>query len=139
MNIKENGREIITNEIDYALKRMEKTENPEEKLYFFSATYAMIQRVFNIQYDPELIYAHFILSETYKALQGRIKLIEQGRDRLIPLTEEHFTTLCNLTKELVQKMKDEKDIDKILKKFVLLTYSTSGNGYYLHEKGLLKI
>jgi hypothetical protein len=139
MNIKENGREIIIKEIDYALKRMEETENPEEKLYFFSAIYAMIQRVFNIQYDSNLIYAHFILNETYKALQGRFKAIEQGADRLVPLTEEHFTTLHNLTKELLQNFIDEKNIDETLKKFVLLAYSTTGNGYYLFQKRLLKL
>ena len=139
MNISDNFREIIIKEIKYVVDKMNKSPNPEEKLYFFSGVYAIIQRVLNFEYDSDLIYTHFILRETYTALNGRLQAIKKGAETLIPLDEEHFKKLSLITGELAKKIEAKGDINSTLKRFTILSYSTTGNGRYLKEKGLLKI
>lgn len=134
-----NFRELIVKEIDYAVNRMKQTSDGEEKLYYFSAIPGIIQRVYNLEYDSDLVYMHFILQETYKAFLARFKAIQQGGERIIPLFEEHFEKLATFSKELATRINEKKGIDDMLKKFVLLLYTTTGNGYYLTQKGLLEI
>ena len=138
MNISDNSREIIIKEINYVLNKMEECSNIEEKLYYFSGVYSMIQRIFNLEYDSDLVFAHLILFQTYNLFRQRLDAIKT-KQLLIPLSEEQFNNLTKITKELVKKIEEKKEIDNTLKKFVILSYSTTGNGYYLFQKGLLKI
>jgi len=139
MNISDNFRDIIVKEINYAVNRMDTSSGKEEKLYYFSAVYSVIQRIFNLEYDLDLVYAHSILRETYNAFLQRLQSIMKGGETLIPLNEEHFEKLTIITKELAKKIEEKKNIDNTLKKFTILSYTTTGNGYYLFQKGLLKI
>jgi len=139
MDIGDNFRYIVVNEISYAVNKMEESSSWEEKLYYFSAVYSVINRIFNLEYDSDLIYAHSILQETYNAFSQRIRAILKGGETLIPLDEEHFERLITITKELSNKIEEKKNIDNTLKKFAILSYATTGNGYYLLQKGLLKI
>jgi len=138
MNISDNSKEIIVKEINFAVSMMNESSNVEEKLYYFSGVYSMIQRIFNLEYDSDLIYAHFILRETYNAFLQRLGAIKAGQT-LIPLSDEQFEKLISLTKELEKKIENKKDINATLKELAILSYTTSGNGYYLVQKGLLKI
>jgi len=138
MNISENSRNIIVEEINYVVKQMEQSSTGEEKLFYFSAIFSMIQRIFNLEYDSDLVYMHFILNGAYHSFFQRIQAIKAG-ETLIPLEEEHFEKLIAITKELAKKMGENKSIDSTLKKLAILSYTTSGNGYYLLQKGLLKI
>jgi len=138
MNISDNSKDIIVKEINYVVNQMEQCSTEEEKLYYFSGVHSMIQRIFNLEYDSELVYAHFILSEAYNAFLQRLGAIKAGQT-LILLSEEHFRKLITITKELAKKIEEKKNIDSTLKKLALLSYTTTGNGYYLFQKGLLKI
>jgi len=139
MNISNNSRDMIVKEINYVVNQMEQSPTESEKLYYFSGVYTMIQRIFNLEYDSGLVYAHFILSETYNAFLNRLQAITRGGETQIPLTDEHFEKLIMITKELAHKIDNKEDIDDTLKKLVLLSYTTTGNGYYLLRKGLLRI
>jgi len=134
-----NATDLLVKEFKYATKNMENAQGPSEILYYFSAVYAVIQRIFNIEYDSSLVYAHFILNETYKAFTARLQATQEGKDTVVSLTGEHFEKLIAATKELAKKIQTNKEIDETLKRFVLLLYSTPGNGYYLLKKGILKI
>ena len=138
MDISDNHRDIITKEINYVMNQMEKCSSGEETLYYFSGIYSVIQRLFNLEYSSDLIYMHSILLETYNAFSQRFQAIKAGQT-LIPLSEEQFKNLTIITKELAKKIEEKKEINNTLKKFVILSYSTTGNGYYLLQKGLLKI
>lgn len=138
MNISDNSRDIIVEEINYVVNHMEQSSTGEEKLFYFSGVYSVIQRIFNLEYDSDLVYAHFILNGTYLSFFQRLQAIKQG-EMLIPLDEEHFGKLTAITEELAKKIKEKKNIDSTLKKLAILSYATLGNGYYLFQKGLLKI
>lgn len=139
MDISDNFRKEIVKEIGYIVTKMDKSQNPEEKLYYFSGVHSIIQRIFNLEYNPNLIYAHFVLLQTYNAFNARLQAILKGGEMLIPLNKEHFDKLSKITKELAKKINGKEDIDETLKKFAILSYTTTGNGYYLQQKGLLKI
>ena len=56
----------------------------------------------------------------------------------IPIYDDHFENLISLIKDLALKIDKDEKFDEIMKKFCLLAYSTTGNGFYLFQKGLLK-
>ena len=138
MNISANSRDIIVQEIIYVVNQMEQSSTREEKLFYFSGVSSVIQRIFNLEYNSDLVYAHFILNGTYVSFLQRLQAIKQG-ETVIPLDEEHFGKLTAITEELAKKIKEKKNIDSTLKKLAILSYATLGNGYYLFQKGLLKI
>ena len=51
MNMSDNFRELIIKEIKYVVDKMNKSPSGEEKLYFFSGVYAIIQRVLNFEFN----------------------------------------------------------------------------------------
>ena len=138
MDISDNLRDIITKEINYVVNQMEKCSSGEEILYYFSGIYSVIQRLFNLEYSSDLIYMHSILLETYNAFRQRFEAIKAGQT-LIPLSEEQFKKLITITKKLAKNIEKKGDINNVLKEFAVLAYTTTGNGYYLVRKGLLKI
>jgi hypothetical protein len=139
MAISDENRKIIVDEIKFAVKQMDANKEKIQKLYYFSAVYGIFHRIYNIQYDPGLVYAHFILRSTHDAFQSRLKAIEVGQDTTVALSAEQFSKISALSKQLANNFAKNKEIDSILKKFAILLYSTTGNGYYLMKKGTLKI
>lgn len=139
MKISDRHRTIIVEEIEYVVKNMAQSELSTQKLYYFSAVYGVVQRIYNIEYDDDLVYLHFILKSTYDSIHQRYEAIKQSGDINVQLHQSQFESLENFTRELGEKIKAKKSFSSILKKFVLLINSTSGNGYYLMQKGLLKL
>jgi len=132
-------RKIIVDEINLAVKMMKEKRDAAQKLYYFSAVPGILHRIFNLEYDPELVYAHFVLRSTHETFLNRVNAIQKGGDTTILISDEQFEILSSYTKEFASKIKKKEEIDSILKKFVILMYSTTGNGYYLMQKGMLKI
>lgn len=138
MSISNNTRNLIADEFEYVAKKMSKAETAEETLYYFSAVHGILPRVFNSEYDPELVYMHFVLNGTYGAFMQRIQSIKSG-DSVVSIQPRQTETLLKLTKELAKMFKEKTDINATMRKFAVLAYTTSGNGYYLLDKGVLKI
>ncbi|MBC8418534.1 MAG: hypothetical protein ISR62_03860 [Desulfobacteraceae bacterium] len=138
MKISESYRKIITDEIDYVESMMNKAKDVEEKLYFFSAIQGTLQRIFNLEYDSELVFIQVILQHTHVAFLQRLQAVKNG-DLVVPLLKDQIEQLIGIIKELSGKISGNKKLDGTLKKFAILAYSTTGNGYYLLQKGLLKI
>jgi len=139
MDISDNLKKTIVKEINFAVNKMNENSAAEKKLYYFSAVYGMILRILNLEYDSDLVYTHFILSETHRAFSGRLQSNLKGQEKVIFLQEEHFKKLSAITKELGKRIEKDEDICDTLKKFAILSFTTTGNGYYLEQKGLLKI
>lgn len=139
MDINDRSRDLIVNEINFAIKQMEKVDGPLKQLYYFSAIPAMIQRVMNIDYAPELVFAHQVLQSTHQFYVNRLNAFQMGGDSSVVIAEEQISKLIALSKDLGKQIKANKEIKDTLQSFVVLAYSTTGNGYYLFQKGLLKI
>ena len=139
MNVNDAFRKLIVEEITFAIKKMEETKEATELLYYFSAIPGMFQRIYNMEYDSHLVFAHFILKATHDSFVQRLKASQQGGDNSVLIKDDQFERLISLSKELLSNIKKDRDIDEVLKKLTILLYSTTGNGNYLMEKGWLKI
>lgn len=131
-------KDIITNEIKYAVKKMEEVSSIEEKLYYFSAVQGIFHRVFNIEFSQELLFDHFIFNEALKSFQQKLAAMKMG-DLVFVINEEQISRLSELTREFLIQFEAGKSTDDVLKRMVTLLYSVNGNGNYLMGKGLLKI
>ncbi len=139
MSISDSFRDMIVSEINYSIEQMEKTDDFADKLYYFSGIQALLQRIFNIEYDSDLVFAFFVFKSTHEAFMSRYNAIKKGGERVVLLFQDQFDELIEGSKEFANKIKDKKNFSNTLKKFIVLLYSTTGNGYYLLQKGLLKI
>lgn len=132
-------RKMIVDEINFVAKKMAKAQSASEKLFYFSAVFGILHRILNIEYDSDLVFSQFVIRATHDAFLNRLKAIQQGGDNTVSLSDDQFEKLTTLTKELAKKIHKNEDVIDTLKKFVTLTYSTSGNGFYLMQRGSLKI
>ncbi len=137
MSLSSSMLDVLINEMDYVIKSIDETDDPLEKLYFFSGIPAAVHRVFNIEYDPDLVFIHHVLSSTHQGITQRIDAVRKG-DAVVPIVEQQLDKLLYLCKELRDALKNDLNTDGIMKKFILLLYSTTGNGYYLTKKGVFK-
>jgi hypothetical protein len=135
MKIKKENRTSIIKEIKFSIEKMKEAEDPKAKLYYFSAVYGIIQRIFNIDYDDDLVFIHFVLQSTYNNINMRM----QNPDPVIKMPEDLLIRLIADTEELLGVIEKNGNSYEVLKRFVLLGYITAGNGFYLYQKGLLKI
>jgi hypothetical protein len=67
MNISDQTKNLITEEIHYVANAMRECDSLVEKIYLFSGVPGMINRVFNIEFDPELVFLNFVLKSTHEA------------------------------------------------------------------------
>jgi DNA replication initiation complex subunit (GINS family) len=69
----------------------------------------------------------------------RLVMIERGDEKVIQIPDDFFNKLARLTEELAKTIEEDKDVYEILKKITIHSYLLSGNGYYLYQKGIIKV
>lgn len=126
-------------ELRYVAKQMQGTENPEEKLYYFSAVFGVTQRIVNFDFDPEMVSIHQVTQLAYNQIQQRLVLVKSGQQTSIGLPDNLFAVLQEMVAEMASRVEKGETTWPILEKIMTLSYSTTGNGYYLFQKGELKI
>ena len=139
MKISKKNRSLIVKELKYVADSMDEHVTGQEKLYYFSGTYAVVQRILNTEFSQDLAFLHFVLRQTFDSFNGRLQAIIKAGETVIQLTEEHFEKLSTLTKELADKIGKSEDLNDTLKKITVLTYTTTGNGFYLMQKGVINL
>jgi hypothetical protein len=135
MKLSKLAKKVLVNEIEFVLEKMQASTDPNSIMYYFSAVFGVLNRVFNIEYDSDLVFAHSVVNSTYQQINARL----QATDKIIQIPENLFEKLIETTRDLLEAIKGNKNLNEVLKEFTLLGYVTVGNGYYLYEKGLLKI
>jgi len=131
-------KDIIAKELEFVINKMNQSPTIEEKLYYFSAVQGVLNRILNLEYTGQLLSSFYITNETLKMFQQRLAGFKAG-DTAIRLTEEQLLRLSQVTGEFLETIRNDGNVDEVLKKYIVLLYSTTGNGYYLMEKGVLKI
>ena len=135
-NVSPDLREHIINEFRFAAVQIAGASRSLERVYYWSATFGALLRAYNIDFDPELVYAHQILNTVHAQLQGRLAAITAG-DAVVPLSDELWQKLSLDIVELADCWEKGRPIDGVLRHITLLGYATTGNGYYLYLKGKL--
>jgi len=142
MQLPEVLHERLARELRFAADQMQQEDNYSRKLYFFSAIHSEIGRVLNWMWSRELVLIHNVLQDTHQRISSRLGAISVGQERIIRLPEMVFELLdkaANDVAEYVEQHGEDKDLCELLGRFAELGYATTGNGYYLIEKGLIKL
>lgn len=135
MKISSEKKKLLLDEIRFVLGKMKEQEDPKTKLYYFTAIYGIMHRIFNLEFAPDLIFIHFVLKSTFE----QINLKLHDPEKVVGIPDGLFDKLVEATAELLNVIEDNKNPYEVLKRFAVLGYATGGNGYYLYEKGLLKL
>lgn len=138
MKLKAEYKREILEDFEYAARTMKEVQTPIEKLFYFSSTFGVLSRVFNFQFDPQLVFMHQVLSSAHATILARIQAIKAG-DNTIVLKDNFFDSLTQSVEELMKRLKSDKDVYDVLEKIAVLTFVTTGNGYYLLRKGTINI
>jgi len=139
MKIPTNLREKLVDEIRFIVGKIRTEPDIRKKVYYFSAVYAQMLRILNISFDPQLLFAHNVMSNSYQTMRVRADTIVLGRDTTINFPDRFFERLCSLLEDLANVIEKNQDIHLILQDISCLSYITTGNGYYLFQKEILKV
>jgi len=139
MRISHQFRNLIVSELQFAVKNMRETNHPAQKLYFYSAAYGVVTRVFNIEFDPILVHIFYILEATYNTINFMTQRVLKGEEQSIVLPNEFFDHLADAVEELSIKIAKHEEVEQTLQKITNIAYTATGNGHYLYRKGLLKL
>ena len=141
MNLSKEKKTIIINEFNKIHSLMKGTNNISEKIFYFSASHAMVSRVFNIEFDPLLILMHSVLQTTHSYINSFMSSISNKQNMFFSIPKNYFNIFEDTLKGLTQSIENDDD-DKIyrdLQKLSTLGYIATGNGNYLYKKGLIKL
>ena len=140
MSISPKTKSMIVAEFNYVVEKMNNTEDYTKKIYYFSGTYGILQRVFNIEYDSELVFMHQILQHTYEKINAKMTANIQQIDRLI-MPNVIFEKLPELISAMAEEFEasNTEGVRNKLKQISLLAFITTGNGFYLYDKEIIKI
>ena len=139
MKLNENFRKILIKDFELAISQMGSEKDPRKIIYYFSAISGSMNRIFNLQFSQELVYLHHIFKSVHEAFIQRLSALVSGADPIVQISDKQFSQLIDLTRMFAERFKNKKNYDAILKKLIVLSYSTTGNGYYLMINGKLKL
>ena len=139
MNLSKNMQSLFIKELNFVLQNMRATDNPMEKLYFFSAIHAVANRIFNIEFHSELVFIHNVIQATHQLISANLAAALQRQGSAIGIPDGLFDGLEGAVEEMIAIISNNQDIYLVLQRISDLAYSTTGNGRYLHLKGMLTI
>lgn len=138
MKLKVEHKKSIVDEFAFVAKRMRETELLDQKLFYFSGTFALLSRIFNSEFHSQLTMAHLIMTTAHTNILARINAIKGG-DNTVVLQKEFFEKLTLAVEEFAARVNKSEDIYDVVERIALLTFVTTGNGHYLLQRGLLSL
>ena len=134
----EENRKVIQEELIRVAKLMEETDDTAAKIFYYSACYAVTNRILNLGHDLGLNLIDMTLNTTYTMLQSRFLREISGPPPSYPLVPEIFERLPGLIKDLARQI-GKGQPPTALEKIATLCYIATGNGYYMYKAGKLKL
>jgi len=131
-------RKELVIELRKVAEMMRNEKNPEKKIYYFSAAFGITNRTIRYVFSSDVLLADLVLTASYQQLMERLHLCKTG-DITVPLTEALFQNLSQALWDLAQAFEAGTSIQQPLERIYTLTFSITGPGYYLKEKGMIPI
>ena len=105
-----------------------------------SGSYGILNRILNLDYDPELLFIDFVLHRCHEGLASIVEQYITGK-AIIPMPDLNLILdmIADELEHLADALKNNKSYITHLKRIVEISYTTTGNGAYLYRKGLIKI
>jgi hypothetical protein len=126
-------------EFEFVLLKLKEKIPLDERLYYYSALFGEVYRIMNIECSRDLIFLHHALNTVHTAFQTRLQAITRGAERPIMIDDKMIEVLISLTNALSERIRDDKDSTDICIDLLTLAYATTGNGFYLYQKGELEL
>ena len=143
MQLPKRLRDRLAQEYEFAAKNMRQVVDPRQKLFFFSVTYGEATRVMNMHWDAQLALVYGVTQHTNQVIATRVTAIQAQAEVNVELGAEYWDALADAMDELSAFVRNKEGSDGellgILTRFYELAYVSTGNGYYLHLKGAIKI
>lgn len=139
MKLSFDSKKVIVDELRYVANSIRKEAEITKRVYVYSAAYAVVNRILNIEFDPDLVLIHSILQSTYTEINNRLNKIVTGAERVISIDASLFDFLAQSLQDLADVISEDGDIAVALAKIAIAGYATTGNGYYLYQKGILRL
>jgi len=131
-------RKELAKELNRVESLMKKESSVEKKIYYFSAAYGATSRTFRYSFSRDVLLADFVLQTCYNLLVDRVNRIKNG-DNTIQVDNIHFEKICEGLKILAERLEKEENIQEPLELLITATFSTTGPGNYIREKGELNL
>ncbi len=135
MELPEEYKNKIIDEFRFIISKIKESNSVDESSFYFSGTYGIINRILNFKFNRHLQFMHFILNTSHQATVQRISMLKSG-DATVPINMEFFHKLVKILEELVEKIENGERTYEVLEKLGALTYTLTGNGYYLQKRGV---
>jgi hypothetical protein len=139
MEIPTNLREKLVREIRFVVDKIRAERELRTKVYYYSGVYGEMSRILNISFDPQLLFAHNTINTSYEMMRARSDTIVLGRDVTIDFPDGFFDRVCSLLEELASNIENNQNLYQTLQNISCLSYIITGNGYYLFQKGILRV
>ena len=110
----------------------------ERNIYYFSAAYGATSRTFRYSFSRDVLLADFVLQTCYNLLVDRANRIKNG-DNTVKVEKIHFEKICEGLKILAELLEKEENIQEPLEILLTTTFSITGPGNYLREKGEINL
>ncbi len=138
MKLSKEYKKCLVDEFTFVIEKMENSQSPDQMLYYFSGLYGMTKRILNFEFSEDLLFSHFVLEKTHQNIIERLGAIKAGQN-VVMFHQEFGPKLLEYTKELKEALFNSKMRIKALTKIVTLSFTTTGNGNYLAQKGMIQI
>jgi len=141
MKISQEYKDLIVNEFEEVDQSLQSAQDPNDFLYFFSASFGILNRIMNIQCDPTLVFMHQILQSLHQSMQARLQAAGINQSSTMAFPIEFLAKM----KEILQQLRaafmkgSDAETHSVLSRAANLTYASSGNGYYLYIRQKLNI
>lgn len=137
MKISKENKKLLNDEFNFVIDKMENAKNADEILYYFTGFYNVIHRIYNTEFCEELLFTFMVLETSYRTILERIKHLQSGQTT-IPFPNNFGDEFIDIIKRLTNDFYNKNERLKTLHDLYLLAYTTTGNGYYLLQKGFIK-
>ncbi len=134
MKLSSQSQDLLTKEISYCRKKILEEPNPIRKTSYYGGMVSKIFSIRNLEFNPELNLINLILGITYNALSNYFE-----EEQSFELPKFFFDKLCEYLEQLEAKIKNKESTYSVLEKIANLSVTAEWYGYYLFEKGELKI
>ena len=138
MNIPKIFKEELLKEFKENVKRIKEEKDVHKQLYYYSAIYGILDRIYRFHFDPEILFIYLVFNSTYNTMLQRIENIKRG-DNTIPFRIDLLSKIADHIEEITLRIEKNEQCYDLLQKIVVLAYSTTGPGYYMLVKGQMKI
>ena len=139
MALSEESRSVIAQNFALISQKIRGDGDLVEKAYVFSHTHGVIQRVFNVEYDPDLVLVHSVLQAAHSEFANRLIGIANGNMKDLDERDRLFDSLADAVEELGEAIRDNNTLLESLRKIAVVGYIGTSHGHYMFERGVVRI